>query len=110
MSSAPGILLGFCPQGIQIQAEPWETLLCEEGWSPLLCGCEQQTGPTILKHKGESLRRIAGIEGDVGPPSLEDSQQGDGQFEAAWQADPNKDFRANAMPAQLMGQLIGTLV
>src|SRR5690242_15076536 len=65
---------------------------------------QQHSRCGVLEHEGESLARIARVEGDIGAASLEDAQQGDDQFQRAFHADADENIRANSPRNELARQ------
>src|ERR1700735_4508794 len=77
------------------------------GWRAL---GDEQPGACVLHHEGEAFCRIARVEWQVGAAGLEDADKGDDHVERSLDAQADHDFRADAKPAQMMGQLIGPSV
>ncbi len=62
--------------------------------------------PGILKHVGEALARILGIEREIRAARLEDGEHADHQVERALQAQPHDRLGPDAKRAQVMRQLV----
>ncbi len=61
-------------------------------------------------HVGEPVGRVGRVERHVGAAGLEDRDQGDHQVRAAFQADADQRFGADAEGAQAAGQAVGAAV
>ena len=58
----------------------------------------------------DPLRRVGGVERQVGGAGLEDPEQEDGKARVTGSADPDHRLRAQAQRKQVMGQLVGGLL
>ena len=60
----------------------------------------------VLAHGCQSVRGVLGVEGTVGPPGLEDPQEGDDKVGGAVQGDAHQGVGADAEGPQAMSQLV----
>ena len=71
---------------------------------------DQYIDASIGQHEGEALRRIAGIERQIGAAGLEDAEQGDHHLERALDAQPDHHLGADPEALQMMRQLVGARI
>ena len=67
----------------------------------------QDRGLCIMQHEGEALRRVGGIQRNVGPARLEDPQRTHDQRRGALETEPDEDIRSYAQSAQVVCDLVG---
>ena len=61
----------------------------------------------VLKHVVQPLRRVAGVQRQVGGPGLQDAQQADKELRRPGQRKPHDLLRAGAKFEQMVGDLVG---
>src|SRR5713226_1235481 len=71
---------------------------------------EEYGGVGVGEHEGEPLGGVVGVERDVGAAGFEDAEQADHHFEAAFDADADEDFGADAELAEVVGELVRVAV
>ncbi len=71
---------------------------------------QQQFDTTVVHQKAQAILRIIRVQRHVSTAGLEDGQQADNHLQTALGGQPDAHIRADALFAQFVRQLVGTLV